>query len=141
LKNRLSVSLNQEWGEGRLSKSALWNILARENIAPVEISDYFFEIRPHIFRRRPGGELEGNAMVCLVCKDLEQAFNAVHSEYDEARSSMCYRFTRKFAALKYVDMERAKSALEEHKLHCDSGVKGPERAMSGSPSRALKLIA
>jgi len=80
-------------------------------------------------------------MVCSVCKDLERAFDAVHSEYDQARSSMCYRFTKKFAALKYVDMERAKSALEEHKSQCDSAAKEPERARPTSPSRALKLIA
>jgi len=80
-------------------------------------------------------------MVCLVCQDLERALDAVHNEYDEARSSMCYRFTRKFAALKYVDMERAKSALEEHQLQCNSTAKGPERASPYSPSRDMKLIA
>jgi hypothetical protein len=53
---------------------------------------------------------------------------------------VCYRFSRKFAALKYVDMERAKSELEEHQLLCDGAAKEPARSLPG-PSRALKLIA
>lgn len=80
-------------------------------------------------------------MVCLVCKDLERALDTGNSDYNKARSSVCYRFSRKFAALKYVDMERAKSELEEHQLLCGRAGKEPARSLSGSPSKAVKLIA
>ena len=52
-------------------------------------------------------------MRCLICRDLERAFDARRSEYIEARCSASYRVCTKAAADKYVDMERAKSELEE----------------------------
>ena len=55
-------------------------------------------------------------MRCLICRDLERAFEARRSEYIEARCSASYRVCTKAAADKYVDMERAKSELEEHLL-------------------------
>jgi len=62
-------------------------------------------------------------MSCLICKDMERDFEARHSEYLEARSSAYYGVSRKFAALKNVDMERAKNDLEEHQLVCVSVVR------------------
>jgi hypothetical protein len=61
-------------------------------------------------------------MVCFICRDLEQAFKARLSEYIAARSSAYFRVSRKLAALKNVDMERAKNDLEEHQLVCVSAV-------------------
>ncbi len=57
-------------------------------------------------------------MDCSICRDLERAFEARHSEYTEARSAAYYRVTTELAAYKNVDMERAKSDLEEHQLVC-----------------------
>jgi hypothetical protein len=75
-------------------------------------------------------------MNCSICRNLEQAFEAGLSEYVEARSSACFRVCTEFAALKNVDMERARYELEEHRLQCDSAVKVrvllPERDVSSS---------
>ena len=57
-------------------------------------------------------------MDCLVCKDLERAFESRLSKYLEARSAEYYRVSTELAAQKNVDMERAKSDLEEHQLVC-----------------------
>jgi hypothetical protein len=72
-------------------------------------------------------------MVCLICTNLKRAFETRNSEYIEARSSLYYRISRKFAALKNVDMERAKSDLEEHRRVCASAVIEPALLL---PSRA-----
>jgi len=57
-------------------------------------------------------------MDCLICKDLERAFESRLSKYLEARSGEYYRVSTELAAQKNVDMERAKSDLEEHQLVC-----------------------
>jgi hypothetical protein len=60
-------------------------------------------------------------MDCLTCRDLERAFESSHRAYIEARSAAYYRVSTELAAYKHVDMERAKSDLEEHQLcvsHC-----------------------
>lgn len=57
-------------------------------------------------------------MECPVCRDLERAYDVVCTEYSDARSSACYPIIRKFAAVKNVDMERARYELEEHRLLC-----------------------
>ncbi len=57
-------------------------------------------------------------MECLICRDLERAFNVVRREYSEARSSAFYPVSGEFAAVKNVDMERARYELEEHRLVC-----------------------
>jgi len=62
-------------------------------------------------------------MDCLICKDLTSAFEAGLSEYIEARSSACYLVSKRFAAKKNVDMERARYELEEHRLLCVSAVR------------------
>ena len=61
-------------------------------------------------------------MDCPVCRDLARAFEAGLSEYIEARSSACYQVSKRSAAKKNVDMERARYELEEHKLVCVSAV-------------------
>jgi hypothetical protein len=75
-------------------------------------------------------------MDCQTCRDLARAFEAGHSEYIEARSSACYQVSKRFAAKKNVDMERARYELEEHQLVCVSAVTVraplPERDVSAS---------
>ena len=62
-------------------------------------------------------------MSCLICRDLERAFEAKHGEYIEACEAACYRVCKKFAASKNVDSERARNELEEHQFACVSSVK------------------
>jgi len=52
-----------------------------------------------------------------ICIDLARAFEAGLSEYLEARSSACYQVSKRFAAKKKVDMERAKYALESTSVY------------------------
>ncbi|MFY9562428.1 MAG: hypothetical protein WAQ52_19515 [Terriglobales bacterium] len=59
-------------------------------------------------------------MDCLICKDLERVFASSQGEYIAARSAAYYRVSTELAAYKNVDMERAKSDLEEHQLVCAS---------------------
>jgi len=59
-------------------------------------------------------------MDCLICKDLGRAFESRRRKYLEARSSAYYRVSTELAAYKNVDMERAKSALEDHLAACVS---------------------
>jgi hypothetical protein len=70
-------------------------------------------------------------MDCLICANLERAYEDRLNEFIEARSSACYRVSTKLAAQRNVDMERARYELEEHRSACVSAVKGsallPER--------------
>jgi hypothetical protein len=59
-------------------------------------------------------------MDCLVCKDLERTFASKREKYLEARSAAYYRISTEVAAIKNVDMERAKSQWEDHKRVCGS---------------------
>jgi hypothetical protein len=79
-------------------------------------------------------------MGCPICKNLEQAYEALLSEYNEARSSAGYQVCRRLAAKKKVDMERARYELEEHRSVCVSaGVSAnpPEEV----PSKSLGRVA
>jgi hypothetical protein len=62
-------------------------------------------------------------MDCLICKDLERAFESRRSEYIEARSAAYYRVSTELAANKNVDLARAKNDWEEHQLVCVSAAK------------------
>ena len=57
-------------------------------------------------------------MDCSICKDLERALESRRRAYIEARAAAYYRVSTELAAKKNVDMERAKSDLEEHQLVC-----------------------
>jgi len=57
-------------------------------------------------------------MDCLICKDLERTLESRRSAYSEACAAAYYRVSTELAARKNVDMERAKSDLEEHHLVC-----------------------
>jgi hypothetical protein len=58
-------------------------------------------------------------MGCLICKDLERTLDFRRSKYFEARSAAYSQVSTELAASKNLDMERAKRALEEHRLVCD----------------------
>ena len=62
-------------------------------------------------------------MHCPICRDLVRAYEAGFNEYVEARSSACFRVCTEFAAMKNVDMERARYELEEHLSICVSTVR------------------
>lgn len=66
----------------------------------------------------PGERRKGVNMECQICRDLQQAYDAELREYIQARSSACFRVSKKFAAKKNVNMERARYELEEHRLRC-----------------------
>jgi len=57
-------------------------------------------------------------MNCLECRDLERAFQSRLDKYIESRSAAFYRVSTELAAKKQVDMERAKTDLQEHQLMC-----------------------
>jgi hypothetical protein len=59
-------------------------------------------------------------MDCIECKNLEEALESRLSKYIEACSAAYYQVSKELAAKKNVDMERAKSDLEEHQLVCVS---------------------
>ena len=78
-------------------------------------------------------------MGCPICRNLEQAFEVGLSEYIEARSSAGYQLSKRLAARKNVDMERARYELEEHRLVCVAVVRAlvllPERDVSSGLSQ------
>jgi len=59
-------------------------------------------------------------MHCELCENLQRAFEAKRSEYIESGSLACYRVSKKFAAYKNVEMERARVELQEHQAVCVS---------------------
>lgn len=59
-------------------------------------------------------------MNCLICHDLERAYDAAFSEYIEARSSAWFSVSSDVAAHRNVDLERTRYDLEEHRLVCVS---------------------
>jgi hypothetical protein len=59
-------------------------------------------------------------MACLICRDLERTLDFRRSKFFEARSAAYYQVSTEVAAQKKVDMERAKSDLDEHLLVCVS---------------------
>jgi hypothetical protein len=63
-------------------------------------------------------ETRSIATQCPICKDLEAACESRLSDYAEARSAAYYRISTELAAYKNVEMERARSELEEHRLVC-----------------------
>jgi hypothetical protein len=57
-------------------------------------------------------------MNCLRCDHLMQVFTSRHEGYVQARAAAFYRVSTELAARKQVDMERARTDLEEHRLAC-----------------------
>jgi hypothetical protein len=54
-------------------------------------------------------------MNCSMCKGLEEVCESRISEYVKARSAAYYQVSTALAAYKNVEMERARSELEEHR--------------------------
>jgi len=65
-------------------------------------------------------------MACLICKDLERTLDFRRSKYFEARSAAYFQVSSDLAAKKNVDMERAKSDLEQHQLACVSAARAKQ---------------
>ena len=59
-------------------------------------------------------------MTCLICKDLTRVLKSANTDYRVARSGPFYLVSTELAARMQVDMERAKTALEEHQSCCES---------------------
>lgn len=57
-------------------------------------------------------------MRCQTCTNLEAAFQTLRVAYIENGSSVRDRISKKFAAYLQVEMERARSEFEEHRLDC-----------------------
>jgi hypothetical protein len=75
-------------------------------------------------------------MACLICRDLERTLDFRRSKYFEARSAAYHQVSTKLAAQKNVDMERAKSDLEDHQLACASATTA-KQSLSKSPQAGL----
>jgi hypothetical protein len=80
-------------------------------------------------------------MDCPICRNLERTFKAGLSEYTEARSSACYQVSKRFAAKKNVDMERARYELEEHRLVCVTPVRVLALVLKRDVSTSLMPVA
>jgi hypothetical protein len=74
-------------------------------------------------------------MRCLLCRNLESAFEARRREYVEASSAAYYSVSKKFAAYMNVEMERALIELEEHRSICLSAMNEPAHASVASQLR------
>jgi hypothetical protein len=59
-------------------------------------------------------------MTCLVCRDLTRVLKSAHTEYRAACAASFYFVSTQLVARKQVDMERAKTALNEHQSFCES---------------------
>ena len=67
-------------------------------------------------------------MNCLECAALARTLKAALARYIEARSSAYFRVSTEFAAMNQVDMERAKTSIQEHQLACPFAAQvGPTR--------------
>ena len=65
-------------------------------------------------------------MNCLECTALARTLKAALAKYMDARSAVFYRVSTEIAAMKQVDMERARASLQEHELVCPLGAEvGP----------------
>ena len=62
-------------------------------------------------------------MDCLECKDLDRTLKLMRASYMTARSAAFYRICTEIAAKAEVDMERAKTALQEHRLLCPFAIR------------------
>jgi predicted PolB exonuclease-like 3'-5' exonuclease len=84
----------------------------------------------------PAERWSGTGMDCPICRDLKRTYEVGLSEYIEARSSACFQVSKRLAARKNVDMERARYELEEHRFVCVSAISVlallPERDVSTS---------
>jgi hypothetical protein len=64
---------------------------------------------------------------CSTCRNLEQALAHRNSECTDARASTYAHFSSRFVAYSVVEMERAKSELQMHRVNCVSVASGASR--------------
>jgi len=64
-------------------------------------------------------------MACATCANLERDFEFRRTDYIAALSEAYYRVSSALAASKNVDLERARSTLDEHQLVCAVAVTRP----------------
>jgi hypothetical protein len=57
---------------------------------------------------------------CPESENLNRVYESKLTKYLPARSALLYRISTEFATKQQVDMERAKSDMEEHLLICPS---------------------
>lgn len=57
-------------------------------------------------------------MKCSRCRDLERALLAKRNELNQALESSFHRVNVRFAAFQAVELERARTELEEHLAVC-----------------------
>jgi hypothetical protein len=81
-------------------------------------------------------------MSCPICGTLQRDYENKLGEYIAARSSAVYGLSKKTAAQKNVEMERARYELEEHQIVCAPAFTPlaliPAR---GVPANMTKLVA
>jgi len=58
-------------------------------------------------------------MTCLICRDLTRVLKSAKTDYRAACAAPFYFVSTQLAARKQVDMERAKTALNEHHSFCE----------------------
>ncbi len=81
-------------------------------------------------------------MSCPICRDLERDYESKLGEYLAARSSAVYGMSRKLAAEKNVEMERARYELEEHQVICAPALRSHAlMAVRDISSSLTKLVA
>ncbi len=61
-------------------------------------------------------------MYCRLCENLERALATTQTEYLEASSLAYHLVSKKFAAYKNVEMERARAELQEHRTVCPAAM-------------------
>jgi len=59
-------------------------------------------------------------MKCAICKDLARVLVSEQRRYRSAREAAYYLVCTELAAKIQVDMERAKTALREHRSSCSA---------------------
>ncbi len=57
-------------------------------------------------------------MDCLICRELEQKLETRRMQFAEACCSASYGVSTKSAAYRNVDMEQARSELQDHRSVC-----------------------
>jgi hypothetical protein len=70
-------------------------------------------------------------MDCSICKDLEKEVETREREFAEARCSASYGVCIRPAAYRNVNMEFARSALQDHQSVCATVVRKPTLRASG----------
>ncbi len=88
----------------------------------------------------PAERRKRTGMDCPICRELERAYEVGLIEFIEARSSAIFRVSTELAAFKNVEMERAKSELEEHVRVCASAARVLARLSERNMSTSVRRL-